>query len=337
MNKNLEASKNPIGDIDLIAPTGQKPTMRIYQPGYEDYFNQLPVLKDDDPFLQQKVNFTKMMMQKMAADLETADWVTGTNVPGTNEFTRTILALETPYNNTPCLGIPGSHKRKLKEGTEIVLAKWGDGFTSPVHGHAVGYMHEEIIFGKIIVMTYRMIAPDSTIVRPVRMDLIEKGTFVSDYTMKNPNHKFQRQTLIHNFKSVGFSASLHYLPEHTRDGRDNKFEVEGFDEKIKLTTSDVERVTGQQALYSQIGDVILVRSSNVPYFGDHYIVITGHPVMKPHGLRPQDVAIPSTNSQLLDKYNGELVLLKLKDAAKKEFYDFHAMSMNNGKVEFAKY
>lgn len=92
-----------------------------------------------------------------------------------------------------------------------------------------------------------------------------------------------------------------------------------------LGSSEVQRVTGEQAMSSAVGDVYLVRSQNVAGLGDHYIVITGGLVQKPHGLRPQDVSFPIRQGQPtpLDDYRIDepLVLLKLGDAARQRFYE----------------
>ena len=95
--------------------------------------------------------------------------------------------------------------------------------------------------------------------------------------------------------------------------------------EFELGAADVMRVTGEAAMSSVVGDVYLVRSGNVPELGDHYIVITGGLVQKPHGLRPQDVSFPIHKGQStpLDDYRLDepLVLLKLNDAARLRFYD----------------
>jgi hypothetical protein len=106
-----------------------------------------------------------------------------------------------------------------------------------------------------------------------------------------------------------------------------------------MTVDDVTRITSKDGLYLKKGEVVMVRSSNVPDYGDHFIVITGHPIMKDHGLRPQDVAIQaSTNGiSLLDLFDMEmgLTLLKLKKDARQAFHDFHGITMNSqGEVTF---
>lgn len=98
---------------------------------------------------------------------------------------------------------------------------------------------------------------------------------------------------------------------------------------FSLDASEVTRVTGEQALISQVGDVYLVRSQNVSSLGDHYIVIIGGLIQKPHGLRPEDIAyaIPDGQQTPLDAFPPEeaLVLLKLDDHARVRFYDAYGV------------
>lgn len=326
MNTFLKASANPQLDIQKISYEGQPDNRKQYKEGYEGYLNQMPELSDDDEFLDEKVRTSQNVMIKLGNELRCQSWIEET-MPDKGEFNRTILALESPVI---------TKRGKLKEGKELVLAQWGDGFASPVHGHATGLLHEDIIMGKMLVNTYRMKSAKSNVVRPVRSDIVESGVFASAYTKNNPKNAFKRQTLIHNFKSIGQSASLHYLPEHTRDGRDNGFVVERFDDVFHPTTKDVIRIASHQAMYARKGDVILVRSTNVPEYGDHYIVITGHPIVKPHGLRPQEVAIAAPTNTLLDRYEPimGLTLLKLDERATKAFHAFHNIKMVGGEVIF---
>jgi hypothetical protein len=162
--------------------------------------------------------------------------------------------------------------------------------------------------------------PDRLIARHLDRRLFNKpGDIVADY-YKEVGQKFSRQNLIHNFTSIGNSASLHYVPEHTRDGRDNQFSVESFDDFYELCGGEI--INNPDASTMKIGEVYLVRSSAVPYFKVHYIVITGEPIMKEAGLRPQDVVIPST-SKILDDIEGDVVLMKLDYTTTKLFHQFH--------------
>lgn len=318
-------SEQPKDDIEKISYPGQPAKMKMYRSGYEIYMDIMPVLEEGDPFLDEKIQLAKNVAQSLATELKESSWIYE-DLPKEDDFNRTIIGIEPP------LVTPNG----FVERAEFVVAKWGNGHTSPVHGHSSGYMLEEILYGKMRVNTYRMTSKTSNVVRPVMVEIVEKGTFVSRFNYSDNNQVFKRQSLIHNFTSIGNSASLHYLPEHTRDGRDNRFEVEYFDDFFDYNEIDYQRITGKEGLYSRIGDVILVRSTNVPDYGDHYIVITGPNVMKEHGLRPTEVAIPAPTNTLLDKFepiNG-LTLLKLSDRARVEFFKFHDIAFEKGKVIF---
>jgi hypothetical protein len=145
---------------------------------------------------------------------------------------------------------------------------------------------------------------------------------------------------VHNFTSIGYSGTLHYLPEHTRDGRDNGFSVEYYENAFGINQHEVTQITAQQGLELKIGDVALVRSQNVPEYGDHYIVITGRPVLKQHGLRPMDVAIHTRHidaAATLNKFEPimGLTLLKLNDVAARSFRSFHGITATENSVTFS--
>jgi len=319
--KFLTASLNPLDDINQIAYAGQPVERRMYHPGYEVFFEALPALNDQDEFLKEKVHMSGNVMQHMATVLKRDSWSYGLQ-PIMGGFNRTILGIE-----SPTVKADGS----IKEGSEIVLARWGDGHTSPVHGHAAGYLHEELLFGKMRVNTYRIIDTDNRIAVPLKTEIFDKpGTIASLYT---PHADQARTSLVHNFTSIGYSATLHYLPEHTRDGRDNKFEVRYYEDIFGMNKHEiVQQLTAQQGLQLKIGDVALVRSENVPEYGDHYIVITGKPVLKEHGLRPLDVAIYTPHEdarKTLDAFTPimGLTLLKLNVIAAETFRAFHNIEL----------
>lgn len=308
--KTLRPSTNPLRAIEKAAYEGQDPKRRMYRFGYEEYMANMPVLSDDD---LSGLETSHRVMDDLAIELNQTLWATLSDVPA-GQFARTILAIE-----------------RGGTGKEIIVAHWGNGFTSPVHGHAEGLIHEILLTGMMRVNIYRLI--HDNIVRLVRTDIFkDKNELVFMYAKHNPNNQFQRQTLIHSFTSIGQSTSLHYVPEHTRDGRDNQFEVEYFPAPSLV---DVKQITGRDGMYLRKGDVALVRSTNVPEYGDHYIVVTGAPVQKEHGLRVRDIAITAPNAhEVLDAHemiNG-LTLLKLNNPV--DFLSFHDIKIVEGEVVF---
>lgn len=328
---NLQSSANPIADLDRISYPGQAPTLRQFRPGYDWAMNSLPELNLYDDNLDDNIKVARTVLSELGRELRTADWVNKEIVPG--KFERTIIAIQTPY-----VGESGG----LREGAEIIVAQWGTGFSSPVHGHAIGLMHEQLLHGKIRVNTYRLVDEESGTVRPVKTVIIQKdrtnGVFVHSYAEPSENNRFKRQTLIHNFTALESSASLHFLPEHVRDSRDNTFKVEYFEDVNHLTFKDVFPIDTKQAMYLQKGDVVLVRSSNVPDYGDHYIVVTGPVVEKPWGRRVQDEVIQAPHATILDfyaenDYDGVTLLQLFPDTAKR-FREFHGITIVNGEVTF---
>jgi hypothetical protein len=324
--KTIKASKTPIEAIEKLAYPGQDAKRMMYRPGYENYLNTMPKITGDEPvtilsaMVQASYNTTKML----ANDLAKESWI-NSGVPGEKEFDRTIIGIEDAEGDV--------------QGAEFVVARWGNGFSSPVHGHAPGYMHEELLYGKIRVDSYRLIHPGINVVRPVMSQIVDKpGTIVYKYAKPNINHTFKRQNLIHNFTSIGNSATMHFLPEHTRDGRDNSFEVQYF-ENVFVLDGHVEQITAQQCMHLAPGEIALVRSTNVPEYGDHYILITGPIVKKAHGMRPEEISIPAGPKTILDNYEMKMgvTILKLDEAAKEAFMRFHDLQIQDKQLVLPKH
>ena len=338
MFKTRQASVTPEQDLLKVAYEGQPKTSRQYESGYEDLFNQLPVMDNDNVDLT--LPLTKVVMNQLSDRLKHDVTRTHTKqkvseTPSESEFHRTIIAMESPQG----IMNPGGCVT-YKEGAELVVAKWGTGFSSPVHGHSTGYMHEEVLKGKIRVNTYRITDLKNKIVVPYKTEVIGPGVFVSGYVPHNDEDMYKRQTLIHNFIAVEPSISLHYLPEHTRDGRDNTFTVEHYTKYLSLDNTEVERISSKDGMYLKPGEVLLVRSTNVPEYGDHFIVVTGPPIMKEHGLRIQDISIEASanDSKFLDTLEMEtgLILLKLIPATRDAFLEHHGITVENNQVSFPK-
>lgn len=328
-NTYFQPSTTPVKAIEHVTVAGQHPMMRQYRPGYEGFMARIPIILMGDDMLESKVDRTTKVMQELASVLPKEEWLHNAD-PGAGSFARNILAIEQPEVRD-C-------QQDVKEGVELLVALWGDGFTSPVHGHSDGFMHENILMGRMRVNLYRMFDEERGIVRPLETIIQDRGTLVSKYTKPRTHKKWKRDNIIHNFTAVGYSASLHYLPEHTRDGRDNGFTVQYFEDVYPLSDQEFHPLDSKQAMYSPIGTVILVRSTNVPEYGDHYIVITGTPVLKAHGFRPQDRAIQAHGkaTEILDDaafYNG-VKLLKLSKEATKDFHQFHGIQVVNNRVIF---
>lgn len=334
----LKASSTPVQDIESIAYTGQPNHMKMYKTGYEEYMNSLPILNIEDNFFQDKVEMSTNVMKQLASNLREASWIND-NYPENHGFDRTLLAIESPspYITQDYLE-PDNRKAMLKDNAELILARWGDGFKSPIHGHAPGFTHEEVIKGTIRSTIYRMIDPTSLTVRPIRTDLIKDGVINSRYNNERPSVFFRNSHNIHSFTAIGDTATVHYLVEHSKDGMGTPYKIEYFDDVYKLKKEEVQQIDAYQGMYLQKGDVVLVRSTNVPEYGDHYIVVTGKPVIKEHGLRPEELAIEAPNNTLLDQYEMKtgLILLKLKSVARAKFLQFHSIKIEGNEIIFPK-
>lgn len=310
-SNHMRASKNPLEDIEKVSYEGQDPNMKRYAFGYEEFMDNMPILENGDSlnlnmirtesvmaFLSEKIKKDKELMLLDVKD---------------NKFKRTIVALEPPEL------VSNEYRAK----SEIIVAHWGKGFKSPIHGHSTGLLYEEVLSGMIKVYNYTIVDEEKRIVRPHSIQIIKEGVFVSEFA-PHTEHENKRRTLVHNFEAIERSNTLHYLPEHTRDGRDNTFTLEQWED---FTINDVERINSFQGLNLPIGSVVLVRSSNVPEYGDHFIIVTGRPIVKEHGIRPQDMSImaSSSDSTILDAFPMimGLTLLKLSEEKAQSFHRFH--------------
>src|SRR5688572_4759372 len=95
MSHYLKASANPLDAINAVTYDGQPLENRLYKQGYEDYFELLPDLADEDPYLDIKLGQSKAVLSALARDLSVTGW-TKSLQPLPGKFNRTILAIEEP-------------------------------------------------------------------------------------------------------------------------------------------------------------------------------------------------------------------------------------------------
>jgi hypothetical protein len=329
----LTPSTDPRAALQKLAMEHQPPIKRMYRPGFDDLMNEMPHIDATQADQRAQVAATTAVLAKMHERvMKNLDKL---NIPtiGEGQFGRIILAVEEPRQ----VG------QELIPGTEVVLALWGKGFSSPVHGHAPGFIYEHLLVGGFDVHLYDRVGhSDNREARYVRtISQREPGVFYTEFVQDKGDAP--RSALVHNFRAAEFTISMHYLPEHVRDSSANGFRVINTPNSGKLpeymktlphkpglvvTSDDVTRVTGEQisATY-RVGDVYLVRSQNVAFMGPHYVIITGGMVDKPHGRRPQDFAVLVPHDEItpLDGYNAydptqPLVALRLHDEARRAFY-----------------
>lgn len=344
---NYKASSTPELTISHASYPGQPENMRRFVPGYDHYLEAMPLITPGESLFAEKVAYAGAILTNLGHKLS-AEMTAVSQRPKT--FSRDILAIE------------GISENSTK--AEIIVAHWGQGFVSPVHGHVAGFHYENLIRGKFRAHTYRQVDPASKTVRLVKTEIVKRsGPFVSTYEEQPEGNTFERPLMIHNFEALEESHSLHFIPEHSLDGMGNGFTPEYFEDVHSLQIAHMTEITALQGMYMPIGSVILVRSINVPDYGDHFIVITGKPVVKEHGLRPQDHVIQAPNAaRILNPYTTpsayagnptyesvwsqiqtpgligrDLVLLLLNEAQTKNFYQFHDITLEGDKVTFPKH
>jgi len=324
----LSASDNPIEDIQRVSYPGQPAHMHMYKPGYERYLEMMPVVVDTTNGTI-ALDMAAGAFDMLADELEDKPWI-HENMPKDGAFDRTIIGIEAPTMG--CNGLPNGQYVQ-KEGKELVVARWGTGYSSPVHGHSSGLILEKLISGAMMVNTYRMV--DDYTARPQGMKLHTGLSNIVKAFNAPMNSTHPRPHLIHNFVSLGPSVSVHYVPEHTRDGRDNTFKVEWFEQNYDLK-GHVTRLTTEQALLLQPGAVALVRSGRAKEYKDHFIVIKPGVVSQPYGVRQNHDIIPTSGHvDILDYYNDQGFVFLLLDAhATNAFMEFHDMVIEGGVYMF---
>lgn len=109
--------------------------------------------------------------------------------------------------------------------------------------------------------------------------------------------------------------------------------------EFKIGRTGVVQIRHTEFMRLLNGNVLLVRSENVKGLGDHFIVITGAPVLKTHGLRPQTLTISAPEQkEILDQYEPidgvTLLLLQQNEAA--AFRYKHGIAVVEGEVIYPK-
>jgi hypothetical protein len=307
--------------IELLAPSGQGPEKKLYRSGFEHYLARMPVLTSTDKDGAKKSKIIKSVMHELALDLRQN--ISKLNLPSLRKdtITRITIGMEEPQ-----IGKDG-----IKTGAQILVLFSPKNTYNPPHGHAEGYLHDELISGSMLVNHFsKPIFKRKRVVIPQLSEIYEGENIISSCWEPMVKGKQPYSVAIHNFKAIDDTFSVHYIPFFPTDGLTNSYEVKRFEDVIGYDKSDFTQISGRQGLYSALGDVLLVRSTNVPYLGDHYITITGGLVKKSYGIRPMHNTILAGPNTLLKEYDQDepLVLLLMSESLKKEFNKFH-FSQNN--------
>lgn len=334
----LRPATDPEAVIDSLAMEHQPPIRRMYRPGYQELMGKMPCIDATKHDQGPEIAITKEILAEIGVRVTRALLDGSLNLPNieNGEFGRVILAIEEPT----------VHGQEITPGAEVVLALWGKGFYSPVHGHAPGFINESLLQGAFDVNLFERVG--SRDVRQARYSRTiqqrEPGIFYEEFVQNVGNDP--RSSVIHNFRAIGegMTASLHYLPEHVRDGNANRFNVVNTPESapvpnyintiphrpgFELKEGEYKEVNPQDVLGKvkdkQYGTVYLVRSDNVSFLGVHYVIITGPMTQKLHGMRPQDktILVPHDEVTPLDNdtiHDKTVRILELSPEAQSRFY-----------------
>lgn len=333
----LKPAADPEATIDSLAMEHQPPVRRMYRPGYQELMGEMPYIDAMRSDQGKEIAITKEILGEIGTRVSLALKNGSLNIPTieNGEFGRVILAIEEPTRKG----------KEITPGAEVVLALWGKGFYSPVHGHAPGFINESLLQGAFDVNLFERVG--SRNVRQARYSRTiqqrEPGIFYEEFVQNVGDDP--RSSVIHNFRAIGegMTASLHYLPEHVRDGNANRFNVVNTPDSAPVPTyidtiphrpgfelkeGEYKEVNPQDVLdkvgNKHYGTVYLVRSDNVSFLGVHYVVITGPMVKKIHGIRPQDktILVPHDEVTPLDNdiiHDKTVRILELSPEAQDRF------------------
>ncbi len=148
------------------------------------------------------------------------------------------------------------------------------------------------------------------------------------------------------FPTLSFRSHLNTEPKVAHDhplNRDpesfmnTKFKPKYFEDENYMTVDDVKQLTTFESNYLHIGEVIMVRSANVPEMGDHFAVISGPLENKEHGVRPQTISICTSPNgiQMLDLFeplNG-VIILQLSPDMRDKFHAFHGAKVVGREIQ----
>lgn len=307
-----------------------------FRKGYEYTLNAMPDFTHPDTApTPGMVDYAAALMRGLATDLGWGGWVHDiTRTAQANTVSRTILGID-------------------HNGPEIVVGTWGRGFEAVAHGHAAGFLNDILLTGKLLSSTYRLVAPDSNVVRTVETKILtpmdtmlkpqyhtRRNVYCSDSLMSSEArthlNNLDRSHGIHSFNPLENSSSLHFVPEHPRDGVDNTFQVEHFEIVWHLNSGDFDRLlTDDEIRELKVGDVVLTRNMYGSDLGDHYTVITGPPILATWGVRKlTGVTIQAPKASFLNFFQDlEKVNLQLNPEMARRFRQFHGITIANGKVQ----
>lgn len=294
--KTLRASKDPLKDIAKVAYPGQPKRNRTYLPGFEMFFEEIPKnIKNEKRFLIATyiLNMLGSTFKRVKATMPAG------------KFRRDILAIE-----------------KNGGGKEVILAHWGKGFVSPIHGHGTGLMYENLITGKVLAHLYRLVGDG--LVRPISSTVYNAGDIIAAKMIEKEKGIPDNQYFIHNFEVLEPSISLHFLVAHSLDGGGAKFNVEHYEDYNHI--GDYKNVTVAEAMAAPIGSVHLVSTKSSKDYRNHFTITTG--------TNGEHMAITTESEAInrLRKVTDYDLILQLRPDQMEDVREFYGIQLIKGKV-----
>lgn len=169
----LKPAEDPQKVIELLTPPHVPPNRKLFNNRFHALLGSMPKIDAQAVSQIEEVAKTVQVLEEIREGVLSN--ITRLDLPQVERygFARVILAVEEPTERD---GV-------LHSGTEVVLALWGEGFESPVHGHAAGYIHEDLLAGAFDVRLYEPFGPaDERFARHTRtIEQRNPGIFYSEF------------------------------------------------------------------------------------------------------------------------------------------------------------
>lgn len=176
-----------------------------YRPGYEMFLNFIPIIHgSDDPEKINKLLYIEQLFAELGETLLRQNWVHENWPEEGKMLNRVILAIDDAT------------------GGEIVLVRWNVCET-PVHGHEYGQMIDYLMKGDAKEVNYHVIDEVSREVEQVGDAETFTGMNVLSNGFTPKDTSVSRGAVIHKFIAMTKCITLHFIPEHPRDLKGNRF------------------------------------------------------------------------------------------------------------------
>jgi len=175
-----------------------------YKSGFEFYMNYIPIIHGkDDPKKAEKLEYIADIISDLAERLMQESWILENWPSPEKMLNRVVLGIDEVT------------------GGELIMVRW-NAIETPIHGHQYGQMIDYLVKGMAEEIEYQIIDEKLRTV-----EQIGSAEFKSMQVLSNDFHAadtvVSRGALIHKFIPLKKCITLHYIPEHPRDGRGNLF------------------------------------------------------------------------------------------------------------------